>query len=120
MRGPEVLQGKILFPWDGSPLAERSLVFGTALARLLGTELVIFHVRLPIRASLVAAPEFRPRDRRRVPASETWAKTIVHFLVPCGFPQAGAHTPGYDLPAALHTGRHAGAHQPSHSIGAMS
>jgi nucleotide-binding universal stress UspA family protein len=56
------LQGKILSPWDGSPLAEQALSFATFLAPRLGTELVIFHALLPPRADLVAAPDFAGND----------------------------------------------------------
>lgn len=56
------LQRKILFPWDGSPLAEHALGFATFLAPRLGTELVIFQAFLPARADLVAAPDFSGKD----------------------------------------------------------
>lgn len=56
------LQGKILFPWDGSPLAEQALVFAISLARLLGTEVVIFRALLPPRADLVVAPDLADKD----------------------------------------------------------
>lgn len=55
-------QGKILFPWDGSALSEQALVFATSLARLLGTELVLFRALLPPRADLVAAPDLAGKD----------------------------------------------------------
>lgn len=56
------LQRKILFPWDGSPLAEQALGFTTFLASRLGTELTIFRAVLPARADLVAAPDLSGKD----------------------------------------------------------
>lgn len=56
------LQRKILFPWDGSPLAEQALGFATSCASRPGTELMIFRAVLPARADLVAAPDLSGKD----------------------------------------------------------
>lgn len=56
------LRGKILFPWDASPLAEQALGFACFLARLLGTEVVVFRALLPPRADLMVAPDLADKS----------------------------------------------------------
>lgn len=77
------LQGKILFPWDGSPLAEQALPLATFLARRLDVALLVFRALLPPRADMVVAPDLGDKDWLESAYNEA-EKDTARLCAACG------------------------------------